>query len=459
MEWDLQSSLKIFSQKDNFKQLKSVLHGLERETLRVTPEGKLALTPHPPGLGDKLENPEITADFSESQPELITKPYAKLSDALSSLQRIHKTLYKSLQNGELLWPMSMPCTLPPEKDIPLARFGPSQRGEEKEIYRRGLEKRYGKMMQMISGVHHNFSFTEDFWKILGPNTREFIDEAYLHLVRNFIRNRWILVYLTGASPSHDPSLSCKVDTPKVYATSLRLSSCGYANRAPIKISYNSYEEHLEGLTEATSTPHPPYTEIGLEENGQKIQLNNFILQLADEYYFPIRLKPALPYDNMLNSLKKDGVKYIEIRSFDIDPLDPLGISAEELQFNHVFLVYCLLKESPPITKEECEEARANKEKVAVEGRKPDLTLSRNSKEKSLKEWGIEIIKEMEPIAELMDKGDSSGRFGKVIKMAEERFLDPQSTPSAQVLKEMDERNLSFVEYGVSKAKEYAKLLT
>ena len=53
-------------------ELGALRRGIEKESLRVTPTGALAATPHPRGLGSPLTHPHITTDFSEAQLELIT---------------------------------------------------------------------------------------------------------------------------------------------------------------------------------------------------------------------------------------------------------------------------------------------------------------------------------------------------------------------------------------------------
>jgi len=35
----------------------------------------------------------------------------------------------------------------------------------KHVYRQGLGYRYGPVMQVIAGVHFNYSFPSDFWPI------------------------------------------------------------------------------------------------------------------------------------------------------------------------------------------------------------------------------------------------------------------------------------------------------
>src|SRR5687767_6641876 len=56
--------------------LRGLRRGIEKEGLRVRPDGTLASTPHPAGLGSALTHPRITTDFSEAQLELITGVHA-----------------------------------------------------------------------------------------------------------------------------------------------------------------------------------------------------------------------------------------------------------------------------------------------------------------------------------------------------------------------------------------------
>ena len=68
----LNRRLSLLGQGDNLSLLKQCLHGIERECLRVTDEGRLAQTPHPEALGSALTNEQITTDYSESLLEFIT---------------------------------------------------------------------------------------------------------------------------------------------------------------------------------------------------------------------------------------------------------------------------------------------------------------------------------------------------------------------------------------------------
>ena len=186
--------------------LKGIRRGLEKESLRVKPDGKLADTAHPAGLGSALTHPHITTDFSESQLELITGIHDGVDACLAQLTEIHQIVYQHIGDG-LLWCTSMPCGLPADDDIPIGQYGRSNLGRAKTVYRQGLAHRYGRRMQTISGVHYNFSMPESAWPILqqadaqGGSLSAYQTGAYFHLIRNFRRYSWLLLYLFGASPT------------------------------------------------------------------------------------------------------------------------------------------------------------------------------------------------------------------------------------------------------------------
>jgi glutamate--cysteine ligase len=171
--------------------LLGIRRGIEKESLRVQPNGALALTPHPLALGSALTHPNITTDFCESQPELITGVHAGVQDCLDELIQVHQFTYRALRaaGDEMLWAASMPCGLPGDDAIPLGYYGSSNIGRAKTVYRMGLGHRYGRRMQTISGIHYN-------WSLPGVSS-----EQYFGLIRNFRRHAFLLLYLLGASPA------------------------------------------------------------------------------------------------------------------------------------------------------------------------------------------------------------------------------------------------------------------
>jgi len=462
--WQSKDIFSLFKGKEQF--LVKALHGLEKESLRVDEQGNLAMTPHPKALGNKMTDPHITTDFSESQPEFITPPFTKIEAAVKFLNKLHLFAYSKLDH-ELLWPMSMPARLPVEKDIPIAHYGNSKEAQKKEIYRRGLALRYGKYMQTICGVHYNVSFSDEFWDLLykkfgakidkNMSRQDFINEVSLNAVRNFIRYRWLLVYFFGASPYKDESYRCRLMAKdKDHTISLRSSRCGYSNPAKLPITYNSFKKHLADLQFCVDNIHSPYTDLGLEEHGERIQLNDHILQIGNEYYFSIRLKPPKPYDDMVEALTKHGVNYFEMRIFDINPFEYSGVDVRQLYFSHLFLLFCLLTPSVSIDDHVLNIATQNQQDVALFGRNPGLYLHRDGKSVLMKQWAQEILAALEPFAEAMDKSLKKPMYLSILQYFEKEVENPQNLPAFKVVEEMAKKDISFIDYGLQFAQKYSK---
>ena len=191
---------------ENLKVFTGILRGVEREALRVNYRGELSQNRHPEGLGSALTHPQITTDFSESLLEFITPPTHRIDDLFEQLEEIQKFVLSEL-GEELMWPTSMPCSLGQDSEIPVARYGSSNNGIMKTVYRIGLGHRYGRSMQTVAGVHYNFSLPNAFWALLSreqnrlDDLQDFKDEAYFGLIRNFRRHYWLLIYLFGSSPA------------------------------------------------------------------------------------------------------------------------------------------------------------------------------------------------------------------------------------------------------------------
>jgi glutamate--cysteine ligase len=336
------------------------LKGIEKESLRVRPDGMLSATSHPLALGSALTNRYITTDFSEALLEFVTPAFANTWEALRFLCDIHQFSYIRLDD-ELLWATSMPCRLPAEQDIPLAQYGKSNVGRMKTIYRRGLGYRYGRLMQTIAGVHFNYSMPEAFWPVYRDHEerrddlRAFRSEAYLGLVRNFRRVGWLVLYLFGASPALCKSFAANATGMSAFdgetfyepfGTSLRMSDLGYSNRtqSKINISLNSLDEYVADLIEAISTPEPQYEKTGIApqgdaDQGDYRQLSINRLQIENEYYSPIRPKRvAYSGERPTEALRRGGVEYVEIRSIDINVFDPVGINQNVMRFMEAFLI-------------------------------------------------------------------------------------------------------------------------
>jgi glutamate--cysteine ligase len=470
--------------KENGRLLLGGKWGIEREAQRVTPAGDLALTPHPAAFGNKLENPHVTTDFSESQIELVTPPFESVESAVDYLKNLQVTVESELEN-EMLWPLSMPPKLPGEDEIPVSRFDDTGDGREKGIYREGLALRYGKKMQMISGIHYNFSFGKEMLDHLygqmgnGQDKRSFTDNLYFSMARNFLRNRWLLIYLFGASPNIDPTYYSVIEkelriifqccpeccNPTVgiekYATSLRVSRFGYSDSVQGKssVSYDSLQQYINGIRRLMSIKSGKFSKLGLHKDGKQIQLNTNILQKESEFYSAIRLKQiAQKGETQLDALEKRGVGYAEVRIIDLDPFEKTGISLQQMRFLQLFMLYCLFEKSDPIRADELDRINRNHHLSAISGRRSNLQLYRYSKgTAAMKDWSKEVFEKIRIIASVMDGAGGDGRYLDCVGKEYAKILDRSLVPSALIQKEMKERSETFLDYGVRKAAEHRGL--
>lgn len=415
--------------------------GLEKENVRVTESGNLALTPHPKAFGDREKNAYIKTDFSESQLEMVTPVCNTLEEVYSFICNLNKVVsLEIMKNGEFLWPQSNPPILPREEEIPIAKLS----NREDELYRENLSYKYGKKKQVISGIHYNFSFKEEFIKLLykelkvEKDFREFKDDIYLRMARNFQKYHWLLIYLTGASPVFHESYieeikeeGEKLGEDSYYIkddTSLRNSSYGYKNKKDYYVSYNSIEEYASDI---------------------KNLVKDKEIQSIKEYYNPIRLK-SLGSEDMLESLLHKGIDYLEVRLLDLDPLSIQGVSKETLYLVHLFMIYTLLKENKEITYKDQEEFFKNHDMVALKGRNEESVIHENGVPVLLKDKGREILSEMDEIVEILFSNNEE--FKNVIKRALEKINNPHDTISEKLIKDIKEEG--YINFHMRLAKEY-----
>jgi glutamate--cysteine ligase len=443
--------------------LQGGLKGVEKESLRVRPDGALAKTPHPVALGSALTHDYITMDYSEALIELVTPAFRESWELLQFLCDLHQFVYRHIAD-ELLWATSMPCILGDDSSIPVARFGTSNIGRMKEVYRVGLGYRYGRMMQAISGVHFNYSFPAQFWPVLADARQahaadqDFISAQYFGLLRNYRRYGWLILYLFGNSPALCGSFvkgrehSLRQLRPGTFyephATSLRMSDLGYRNKsqAGVRISVNSLDEYVRDLTIAVSTPHPEYERIGVKVDGEYRQLNANLLQIENEYYSYIRPKRVTRSgEHPTQALQRAGVEYVEFRALDVSAFDPVGVNQNKLRFLEAFAALCLLKDSPPIAHDEDASLDGNHALVAHRGREPGLQLNRNGRPAELRTWALELIDSMRGVCELLDEGDERRPYTAALELQEAKVLDPARTPSARTLEELASTGESFAQ--------------
>ncbi len=446
--------------------------GVEKESLRVSPAGDIAQTRHPAALGAPLTDEHITTDFSESLIELVTPPFGESWELLQYLCDIHQFVYRHLDD-ELLWATSMPCTIHGDASIPLAQFGGSNVGRMKTIYRHGLGVRYGRIMQAISGVHFNYSFSDRLWSVLqevNQSTQahqDFVSEQYFAVLRNYRRYGWLVLYLFGTSPAVSNSFFAGrentlavLDADTVYepyGTSLRMSDIGYRNKnqSTLSVSVNSLDEYVRDLSRAISTPYAPYEKLGVKVDGEYRQLNANLLQIENEYYSFIRPKRiARSGERPTKALHRAGVEYVEVRALDVSAFDPVGVNQNKLRFLEAFLALCLLRGSEPISRGEQGALDANHLTVARRGREPNLKLNREGRDVLMTAWAGELLDSMQGVCEMLDHGESTRPYSSALEQQRAKIDDVERTPSARMLAEMRQTGESFFQLALRMSKQH-----
>ena len=242
-----------------------------------------------------------------------------------------------------------------------------------------------------------------------------------------------------------------------FATSLRMSDLGYSNntQASINISLNDVDEYIDGLSKAIVTPEPEFEKIGRLVDGEYRQLSVNQLQIENEYYNSIRPKRvANSGERPTSALRRGGVEYVEIRSLDINVFDPVGISQNTMRFVEAFLVYCLLEESPPFDGAAYAEVSSNHSLAAASGRKPGLELQREGEAIDLRDWADEIIGKVSEVALLIDEGSDGSDYAEAVDAQRALIENPDLTPSARVLQDLNETGSSFFAYAFEIAKNH-----
>ena len=457
----LTERLELFNSPEHLQLLTQLQRGVEKESLRVSPEGRLAQTPHPQALGAALTHPSITTDFSEALMELITPVSTSIDKTLNCLDDVHRFVYSHLDE-EKLWTTSMPCVLAGEEQIPVAQYGSSNVARMKTVYRLGLGNRYGRAMQTIAGIHYNFSLPEQLWPLLqqadgdSQSQQDYITNAYFGLIRNFRRTSWLLVYLFGASPAvcksflngRDHQLE-ELDHGSVgfpHATALRMGDLGYQSDAQgsLNICYNTLDNYIDTLKGAITQPHPDYEDIGVKGEEGYRQLSTALLQIENEFYSPIRPKRVTQSgETPIGALRERGVEYIEVRCIDVNPYLPMGIDAEQMRFIDCFLLYCLFDKSPLCDDQDRIRIADNLRAVVNNGREPDLQLNKRSGAIKLQDWGNAMLNHIEPIAKLLDQAHGGNDYQTAFQNQRVKMADSSLTPSAKILADMKGNDQAF----------------
>lgn len=454
-----------------------IQRGIEREALRIDTDGKLSSKPHDKALGAALTHASITTDYAESLLEFITPVSKDVDQLVGYLRDVHSFTLDNI-DGELLWPMSMPCVITSEEDIEIAQYGQSNVGQMKTIYREGLRNRYGSLMQIISGLHFNFSLGDEAWQPLQnyfeneDNLQAFRSERYFSLIRNFHRLGWVIPYMFGASPALCGSF-LQGDMPYEfeqmgqgtyylpYGTSLRLSDLGYTNSEQdnLSICYNNIENYIDSVNAAIATPSVKFAEIGVKHDGKYSQLNTNVLQIENELYAPIRPKRvAKSGQKPSQALADGGVEYIEVRNLDVNPFVDIGIDKTQIRFLDMFLMHCLLWQDVPMNQTQRQATTSNLNAVILSGRQPNLMLKEDEGELSLKDWMARLFDALGSIAQLFDHHNGGNDYQQCLEELRPMVNDPEQTYSGKLMAMLKAQGLDNTPFGIAQALKFKQQL-
>ena len=426
--------------------------GLEKESLRVDAQGAVAMTDHPEALGAALCHPAITTDFSEALVEMVTPPMASAAEALRYLEATHRFVAARLDNGERLWNASMPCALAGDEDIRIGEYGSSFSGRMKHIYRRGLGVRYGRRMQSIAGIHFNFSLPDTAWqwRIEDSQAPSNVSAGYFSMMQNLMCIGWIVPYLFGASSAISRSFLEDSSSTRLeplgettllepYGTSLRMGNIGYRYREDSKINLDVDHRCLDAwvadVLSHVTEGHEPYAQQGeFDAAGQRQQLNANRLQIENEYYGTVRPKQIPEAGEMpLLALSDRGIRYLELRSVDIDMFEPSGLALDTVAMLELLMLFAWLCDPLPLDSVAMQCGKNNLERVAHRGREPGLQLDGPSGSVSLHNWALGILEALAPLAQWLDKDSGDDLYQRSLNKQLAHVHNPSQLPSARVL--------------------------
>ncbi|MEE8825689.1 glutathione biosynthesis bifunctional protein GshAB [Lentilactobacillus sunkii] len=392
--------------------------GIEIEMQRVDENGNLSQEPYPAGAGDEQTNPWITNDFLETMSEVVTPPAAHALDAMHYLFSINNALRTALSPGELLWPLSMPPRLPKDKSqIPLAKMGP-----KKEAYLKEWLKRHGFSQGTPCGAHINLSIDPHvFDLVLAEMSDRFKSKVdlqnylYAKIAQGFLRYRWVITYLFGASPVAEANYFDPGKGPKAPIRSIRQSSHGFGN--PFTGDYTNVQRYVNRIEKGVS-------------DGKLIS--------DYEFHGAVRFKG----NSNLRELPKTGVDYLELRMLDLDPSSSVGIRTNTLRFIRLMASYFIM--SPAMNPDEVEKviARSDKMNEEVSEEHPNDVSKYQANARAF----------LQSLEMYSDKIQLGPEYQEELQDLQDRVENPLTTPSAKLITHLKDGSLEA--YAIKRAKRY-----
>ncbi len=393
----------------------SGLFAIRMETHRILTDGRASRYPYPAKLSSRRTHLYLTTDISDNMMELKGTPQKGSADAVRQLDLLQQALYSSLQPEERLWPLSLPPKPVYDHDLDFLAHHSTRYWISN--YNTYLIKKYGIKRQLIAGVRVNYSLDtglveklyQQVYRQQYASLAEFKNQLYFKLAQFFYLHRWLFTYLYGASPT---TTSVKHDLPEGVESpvrSLRSSDVGYTNRPSEQVPYDTLEHHVQRLTQ-------------MVDDGTFASFK--------EFFGPVRLRGD---SHNLPTVIKQGIKFLEFRTFDLDPFALSGISEDTLNFLELFMLYGMTTTLPANISEALAEAKKLNNEVAIQNPLEEPQWLQERAQKligQLKQFVVDY--------------NAPRKYQQALQFVQRRLEDPSLTIGGQVADKLaDDSLLSF----------------
>ena len=140
---------------------------------------------------------------------------------------------------------------------------------------------------------------------------------------------------------------------------------------------------------------------------------------------------------------------------DINPFMPFGIDADTMRLIDLFLLACLIDDSPQCDAEGQRQNTINLQRMVNRGRETGLTLlSRQGVETPCRIWLNPFSRVWRRLHSGMTRRYAGNDYQRVVDHARQQIRDPELTLSARILREMESAQQSFWQLALRYSREW-----
>ncbi|MEJ6400954.1 glutamate--cysteine ligase [Nicoliella lavandulae] len=400
-------------------QLADLTSGTEVERFRIDENGHISHHPYPTGIGDQSVNPWITNDYLQTMPEVISPPANNYLDTIHYAHTLTEVLRQHLAKGELLWPLSMPPVLPVLKDKSLLA---KTNNPVKREYLKYLVDKYGISHGTPCGTHINISVNNKLVDQLASllpvplnNTANLRNHIYELSASGFMKYRWLLTYLFGASPVVEDNYfeHSDDDRPNYPIRSFRQSTYGFIRSFPV--DYSNVKHYLDRI---------------------KLGLSDGELANEAEFHGPIRFKG--------DDIETNGVRYLELRMLDLDPFSETGIKLSTLMMVQLMMLYF-------VTTESTDDLNGIDTTVKSDDMNNLVACERPDNHCEYEEQAFEFLSKLADFVDMLDLGPE---YSELVERFNNQISRPELTTGGRLLKYVEDGKL--LNFGVKQAQKFQR---